>query len=40
MNCRCPYCTAPFDHDIWGPEDEVEKLKEDNQHLRDALERI
>lgn len=40
MNCRCPYCTAPFDHDVWGPDDEIEKLQEENQHLRAALERI
>lgn len=40
MNCRCPYCTAPFDHEVWGPDDEIEKLQEENQHLRAALERI
>lgn len=27
MNCSCPYCTAPFDHDVWGPDDEIEKLQ-------------
>lgn len=40
MNCRCPYCTAPFDHDVWGPDDEIEKLQKENQYLRAALERI
>lgn len=40
MNCSCPYCTAPFDHEVWSPEDEMEKLEEKNEYLRAALERI
>lgn len=40
MNCSCPYCTAPFDHDVWGPDDEIEKLQEENHNLRQALQWI
>ena len=40
MNCSCPHCTAPFDHEVWGPDDEIEKLQAQNDSLRAALEQI
>ena len=39
MICSCRYCTAPFDHEVSGP-DEIEEIEEENQQLRLALIRI
>ena len=39
VNCSCPYCTAPFDHEVFVPDD-IEELEEKNQQLRLALIRI
>lgn len=40
MKCVCPSCTAPYDHDVPGPESEIAELRERVEKLEAALERI
>ncbi len=40
IKCICPHCTAPYDHEVPGPETEFDELIERIQKLKSALKRI